>query len=251
MPIGNYKEYILVMGQSNIDARIPAPNPLVDGSNALVDIEVYNPDTNLMAPWVQGVNVGADTSTDARWAFDSYVLTLWRDYTGVPQSVIKTTKGGTSIKPVNSSGTWHTVLDEITPAYAKMYFRLISKVERVRAIDARNGIISKFPIVIWHQGESDIAEHAAYQAGMETLIRKVRELTWTPEQHWFSGSIPTNSNLYSVNIYNANVAVAAGDPLYHFIDLGTGTFSDGVHFNAAYAETVGNLYHDRMILELT
>jgi|GEM_PF-2021524 len=175
-------------------------------------------------------------------------ITFGRDmaghFSGTPSvsvAIIKYANGGTNLHT-----QWKAGGDATTTGDGSDYVTFQNTVNAgLAAIQAANpGDTVTLAGMIWHQGEADINQAAAYQTNLTNFIADVRA-TFRANLPFVIGEIADNGGNYTV-IRNAQAAVASADQLAGFVDVDTFSMQDSLHFSPSGQMSLGSGFATQM-----
>jgi hypothetical protein len=236
----NVTDVYIIFGQSNADGREASPaNPEAEVDGTLTGLQMYNAAANAFQPWKIGTNTGSFVAGNTGWDPFGLALKYYRDFLGVDNLyAVKATKGGISLHPTATLlGSFYTDTIQVVTSN-RMWDMLVTRIEAVRYVLARQGKVARFKAALFHQGEGDKGApyNAAWQANAEDLFLKLRQRCWNATMPIIAGTIPTAGTYYDATVQAAMEAIAVADANFHLVDLSAQPTFDGAHFNSVGKE---------------
>lgn len=209
-----------------------------------------------------------DASSDpARWAYDAVVYYhLQKTLNGTPLYVIKESKGNTAINTAASSANnmwWsadETWLSTATSADAEtsgqsLLLAFKDNIDKCLTTLAADGKEADIKFLMWHQGEADRGQGAAYQTQLQQVINYVRAylVERTGNSSYANlpvilGGIKSTTAQYNNNVEAAKQAIAEADANIYYVsseDFPQNAYrQDNLHFNQKGAELFGKRVYD-------
>ena len=189
-----------------------------------------------------------DNNTTSRCGFDAIVYHLIEEALQERFYVIKESRGGTAIDPrCNSTGNlwWCADADWLSTASPRSGHSLtLEFVENIGlCID---NVLSqleegyRIQCIMWHQGEADRTQPAAYHDNLRQLVAYLRacivEKTGDPSYAtlpFIAGTVNRSSTQYNAVVEQAVLQLATEDPNFHVVDMSDCKLgSDVLHFDA-------------------
>jgi hypothetical protein len=189
-----------------------------------------------------------DNNTTSRCGFDGIVYHLIEEALGQRFYVIKESRGGTAIDTRCSStdDLWWCAAPEwlATAAPRSGHSLALEFTENIRlCID---NVLSQLEegyeikCIMWHQGESDRTQAAAYHDNLQQFVSYLR--SWLVEKTgderyanlpFIAGTVNRSSTQYNAQVEQALVQLAAEDANFHVVDMSDCKLgSDNLHFDA-------------------
>lgn len=259
---------IITAGQSNADGRVP--NGLLPqhvkangyqycqwsyGSGEYSGKGEFKP----FYPWIHGM------SNHDSWGFDAIVYYRIEQLLKERFYVIKESLGGTSIDTLcKSRKQMHWCADAEWLSHNNAADKggkslLKALTENIGAcIDKQLSTLPQgydIKVMLWHQGESDIAQATRYHDNLRDVIAYVRNyLVKKTGKHEYAhlpvvcGTFAKKGRGYDKQVVDALYRLAKEDANFHVVDVSDATLlSDNIHFDAKGAELLGNRVFDVLI----
>lgn len=256
---------IITAGQSNADGRVP--NGLLPqhvkangyqycqwsyGSGEYSGKGEFKP----FYPWIHGM------SNHDSWGFDAIVYYRIEQLLKERFYVIKESLGGTSIDTLcKSRKQMHWCADAAWLSRNRAADKggkslLKALTENIGAcIDKQLSTLPQgydIKVMLWHQGESDIAQAARYHDNLHDVVAYVRNyLVKKTGKHEYAhlpvvcGTYAKKGRGYDKQVVDALYRLAKEDANFHVVDVSDATLlSDNIHFDAKGAELLGNRVFD-------
>lgn len=240
-PVGYPKDQLhlyLLIGQSNMASRAPheAPDLAAPGRvylfNGLNQWETAAP--GLVANYpdmmeLQGANRYSSVEVNYKVNGLSLGHTLARQVTDafphIAVGLISNARGGTSLAQwQKGSGT-------------QLYEEAVRRTKEAMKTGTLKGIL-------WHQGESDMANVATYLADLSTLVANLRADLEAPEVPFLAGQIlPGKSAAFNQMLTTIGQTIPYSDWVS---SSGTSSIGDGTHFNSYSQRLLGERYAQKL-----
>lgn len=234
----------IVAGQSNTNGRIKLSKQRpswLPTSNIVPNVKCFNLSKNKFELWQYSDNSDLANNNEDKWAYDSTAIYQYSKLVNKEQYVIKHSLGGSSIgvNPPAGKGQWncnyHLTTVPLLKELEDKYYDAIALLNKQNKSFILRG-------VLWHQGESDSNspenEHDYYN-NLDAVILKIRTFTEHNNLPFIFATIPKKSQQFSALINRAHFKLAKKKYSY-LVDLKDGTTFDGIHFDSATAEKLGN-----------
>jgi hypothetical protein len=246
---------IVIAGQSNADGRAPkssAPTWLINNAYTIANFMMWNPTSKSFLPYNLDTNNGSYGDTSSSFSFDIFFAKAYLDANPTKKLyAIKQTVGGVPITELgNNTGNrnfrWQPITSLITAGQLSMASALLVKVKDALDYSLINGIKLQPICTLFHQGESDADRAAdgaitAYKQNASNLSSWLRGLFSTPTLPFLNGYIVGTVNSNYVLINNIFNEMNTADEYMKTVDMSSNyTTIDGLHYNAAALEFMGN-----------
>lgn len=204
-----------------------------------------------------------DNNSTSRCGFDAFVYHHIEEALGQRFYVIKESRGGTAIdtRCTSSGDLWwyaapewlasaaprsgHSLALEFTENIGLCIDNVLSQLEEGYRIEC----------IMWHQGESDRTQPAAYHDNLQQLVSYLR--TWlvgkTGDESYatlpfIAGTVNRNSTQYNSVVEQAVRQLAEEDENFHVVDMSNCKLgSDNLHFDAAGEADAAQRMFDKLL----
>ncbi|NDV01849.1 sialate O-acetylesterase [Pseudoroseicyclus tamaricis] len=248
---------LLVGGQSNADGRVAvADGPAWLQGSLVPGVRAWTGERLEETYWLTPAEgTGASyvtTGASGCFGFADVAAKGLAEASGVDLAICRVTEGGTAVDPgANPRGSWHADDAAIPAGTPKLLAALEARYAALAAWATARGVELVPVALLWHQGEASAASSGAvFRAQTEAVFARVRAFTGQGALPVISGTISHASAQYTVAIEAAMQAIDAADPDAHYRDNSALTLFDGLHFDAASAETFGEWAATRLAARL-
>ena len=204
-----------------------------------------------------------DDNSTSRCGFDGIVYHLIEEALGGRFFVIKESRGGTAIDTRCSSGGnlwWCADPQWLASASPRSGHSLtLEFVENIgRCIDdvlAQLDEGYRIECIMWHQGESDRTQGAAYHDNLQQLVGYLR--SWLVEKTgearyatlpFIAGTVNRQSTQYNAEVEQALYRLAEEDRNFHVVDMSDCKLgSDNLHFDASGEEDAAQRMFSKLL----
>ncbi|WP_336514392.1 sialate O-acetylesterase [Pollutibacter soli] len=252
IPSGPFVDTVFVYisgGQSNADGRAHGDSlPYRNKLGQVPGVEIFNWPDRTMRPYeVDRYNGGASVGVPRFWGGDIVVKKVFDSIRlgNFGDSVVhfKCTLGGTSIGPYRgATGNWIVPQDSVVPGKIRITDSLVTRWAAFKAMWNGRGYFVKPVVLMWHQGEGDVAMGSLYRERTDRLFTFFRENVFEdPHLPIVMGSIPSNSRAFNREVESAKRSMSVNDPNIYTINLdGVPMHPDNLHITAAGQIYFGN-----------